>query len=383
MKRATVGKPAYDGGSIVNLMASIAKASGGRTPYPELRLLPAKELRDAKRIVLVIIDGLGAEWLRSHGEKSFLARHAIGTMTSVFPSTTAAAMTSFSTGVAPQQHGLTGWFVNFREIGMTIAPLTGFARGYSLPLPPDGVRKLITGPSLFHRVKGGGIAITPVEYEGAAYNDVMTDGATRRGFTTMDDLFRQLRASARRNKRLVTAYWPDFDTHCHVHGIGHRKTLQHFTQLDKRLTAFAARLPKGTTLIVSADHGLVDAPHALRLEGHPRLLDCLSAPLSGDARLAYCSIHPGKEKTFITYVRRRLRHACTLKRSSDLVAEGWFGRGKEHPMLRHRIGDYTLLAKPGWTIRDTVLGEPHLSFLGHHSGTTKEEMLVPLIVIRK
>jgi len=90
-------KPDYKE-SIVNLAASVTRALGGRTPYPELRALPARELRGAKRVVLLVLDGLGHEWLREHGKGSFLERHLRDRMTSVFPPTTAAALTSSPRG---------------------------------------------------------------------------------------------------------------------------------------------------------------------------------------------------------------------------------------------------------------------------------------------
>ena len=115
--------PDYQNGSIVNLMASIRAALGpGRSDYAPLAALPPDELADARNVLLLVVDGLGYEYLLGRGETQ-LGRHLRARLTSVFPSTTASAITSFLSGTAPQQHGLTGWFMYFRELGAVSAVL--------------------------------------------------------------------------------------------------------------------------------------------------------------------------------------------------------------------------------------------------------------------
>jgi hypothetical protein len=112
--------PNYQGASIINLMQSLIRARGPAAgaatsstsaPYPEAQLLPAAEIARARHLVLLVIDGLGDDWLRRQSPQGPLARHRLGALTSVFPPTTATAITSYLTGDAPQQHGMTGWYM--------------------------------------------------------------------------------------------------------------------------------------------------------------------------------------------------------------------------------------------------------------------------------
>src|SRR5512135_1734595 len=106
--------PDYAGGSILNLMRSVAEACGATgLPYEPARQLDPAELADAANIVLLVIDGLGLDYLLRNGKDGALRGHLRGSLTSVFPSTTASAITTFLTGLAPQQHGLTGWHMYF------------------------------------------------------------------------------------------------------------------------------------------------------------------------------------------------------------------------------------------------------------------------------
>ena len=115
--------PDYAGGSLVNLVASVVAACGGKPRHPLLAALSAAELSEAENIVLVIIDGLGDHYLARRGAGGELARRKRASITSVFPSTTASAITTSYTGRTPLEHGLTGWFTYFGAAGCVASPL--------------------------------------------------------------------------------------------------------------------------------------------------------------------------------------------------------------------------------------------------------------------
>jgi hypothetical protein len=102
-------RPDYAGGGLANLIASIIEASGGTPRHPPLARLMPGELRAARNIVLLLIDGLGDNYLRREGAGGALLARRRGAISSVFPSTTATAITTSFTGWTPLEHGLTGW----------------------------------------------------------------------------------------------------------------------------------------------------------------------------------------------------------------------------------------------------------------------------------
>src|SRR5256885_4718221 len=126
--------PNYSGCSLVILVASIVQARGGKPRHPVLDALPAAELSEAENIVLVIIDGLGDNYLARRGAGGGLAGRGRASITSVFPSTTASAITTSYTGCTPLEHGLTGWFTYFARAGCVAAALPFRSRGDMLPL---------------------------------------------------------------------------------------------------------------------------------------------------------------------------------------------------------------------------------------------------------
>jgi hypothetical protein len=380
--------PDYRGGSLVNLMTSVLRASDmkrgrERSAYPELRLLKARELAHAKTVLLVVIDGLGYEWLTKHAKGSFLHKHTRGSITSVFPSSTAAAMTSIYTGVGPQQHAFTGWFMYFKELGMVMAPLAGATRSGKLGVKVD-YKELVMAPSIAARMNKRPTAVLPRDFIGSGFNDHATRGVDVRYFRGVDHFFRLTKKAAAK-PGLVLAYWPFFDHDCHRYGTRHRDVAAHFRYLDRKLEALADGLAANTTMIVTADHGLVDtdARHAINLRSHPKLSQMLSLPLTGESRASYCSVHAGKSEEFERYVKKNLRNVCELRRSEEMVEKGLFGLGKPSPQLLQRVGDYILLMKGDYLLVDDLLLDTRHDFPAVHGGLRKEEMLVPLIVLQR
>jgi len=83
---------------------------------------------------------------------------------------------------------------------------------------------------------------------------------------------------------------------------------------------------------------------------------------------------------FEHYVQTRLAHCTELFRSTDLIAKGWFGLGPANPRLAERIGEFTLVMKDDYTVKDWILGEQRDLTLGVHGGVSAAEMYVPLIL---
>ena len=61
---------------------------------------------------------------------------------------------------------------------------------------------------------------------------------------------------------------------------------------------------------------------------------------------------------------------------------GAFGPGPDHPRLAERVGDFVLLLRDGWAIRDWLPGEQRHPKLGVHGGSSPAELYVPLVVAR-
>jgi predicted AlkP superfamily pyrophosphatase or phosphodiesterase len=375
--------PDYQGGSLVNLMSSIATALGGSSAYPPATALPPEALADARHLVLLVVDGLGHDFLL--GRDGALRQHLRGQLTSVFPSTTASAIPTFLTGQAPQQHGLTGWHMYFREIGAIAAPLPFRIRAgrHSLRLAGVTPATLFGLIPLFDRLPLPCHVVSPQQIIHSDFNVALSGKAARYGYDTLEEMFARIAGLLRSDapRSYIHAYWPQLDSLAHEHGIGSPQVAEAFASLD---AGFARLLEvardSGSRVIVTADHGFIDTDETIDLDDHPGLRETLLLPLCGEPRMAYAYVRAGREAQFEAYVRGKLADRVRLVRSEDIVRQGWLGPGAAHPALRDRIGDYVLIPRGRAILRDWLQGEPRHTHIGVHGGLTAAEMVVPLVV---
>jgi len=379
--------PDYQGGSIVNLMSSIITGRGGDGGhYVSLQDLDIDSLRAADNVVLLVIDGLGYDYLQNK-KNSCLYQHLHSRITAVAPPTTAASITTFLTGLAPQQHALTGWFTYFRELGSVVTVLPYMTRAGCSPLGNMGVsvREFFGFEPVFDRMAVQSYSVSPEWLKTSEFNLAHLGKAELVPYSGYRHCFKEVARLAKQHgaRKYIYAYWPGFDSLAHEHGVGGDNVAGHFTELDCAFEALLAELAHSNTIVLlTADHGFVDAlpDQQVNIDDHPELKDCLMMPLCGEPRLAFCYVQHDKRDQFERYVREPLGEMCDLFASADLVNQGLFGLGEPHPELLSRVGDYTLVMKENYVITGRIPGEKPLIMRGFHGGLSEAEVYVPLVM---
>ncbi len=382
--------PDYHGGSIANLMSSIALAMGGwETGYQPLAQLDAERLGRVRNLVLLVVDGLGYRYLREHAPESALFSHCVDSLTSVCPSTTTTAIPTFLSGLPPQQHGLTGWFTYFAEVGSILTVLPYSVRLGRMPVDERVLnpRQLSGVLPIYDRLAARSHLVVPDWIAGTTFNRAFTGRGRPRPYpyrSGVQGLFKGIRAAvdSGKERNFIYAYWPKFDSLSHEYGVGSAEVAQHLAELDQGFAELLERLRgTDTQLLVTADHGFIDTTpeRTLRAADHPELADALVMPLCGEPRLPFCYIHPDRTDQFERYVREEMADIATLFPSEQLLREGRFGLGEAHPRLRDRIGHYALAMKENYVITSELPGEQPLDHIGVHGGLSPDEMYVPLI----
>jgi len=382
--------PDYDGNSTVNMLASVIRSRGGRSPHAELDGLPGSLLRPARNVIYLVVDGLGEEQLARHLRegrgRAFLAVHLRRTISTVFPATTAAAVTTFATGAAPAEHGVLGWHLHLPDLGMVSTILPAVTRTGSPFAPPEfDLHRYLRLPSHLNTTRGRRALLSYDHIPESRFSLAGTRWHERAAYGTLPSMVRAIAAFARRSRfGLAYAYWPGFDSFCHEKGCAHAATLRHLDEIDRAL-ARLVRVLKGTNtcLLVTADHGLVDAPRkrCVELRDVPGFMDCLAILPSGDARQVSCFVRPARVARFKRIVREQLRAACVCVTGEELLRLGVFGPGRQHPALAARLGDYVLIARDGYAFAHTPAGAKSDFNIGNHGGMSKAEVQVPLYVV--
>ena len=185
-----------------------------------------------------MIDGLGDNYLmRRRG--GALARRRRASMTSVFPSTTASAITTSYTGRTPLEHGLTGWFTYFGEAGC-VAPRCRFAAAATCCRSRSAASRRSRSTSR-RRCSRTCRCADRRHAQGHHRLGVQLRhcrGAQRVAYETLDELVANVEAAVKSGaeRKFVYAYWPVYDMLSHRFGA---ESAEAFAALEAIDAAFA------------------------------------------------------------------------------------------------------------------------------------------------
>ncbi len=397
-------KPSYDGGGLLNLMGSLSQACGIAQPtYPPLAMLDTSMWRDARNVVLILADGVGGDFIERVSPQGFLRRHQQATITSVCPTTTACAIPTLMSGLPPAGHGLTGWHVYLEEIDAITAVLPMTARGLYLPLgvPPIDPDRLFPYPKIYQGLPRASHVLTPVQLFDSPFSTSHANGADLHPYHPEANSWLQKWLAGRKKPglfsalgaivrapgppRFIYAYWPDFDHSAHGSGVDSPQAVGKFLDFEARLEAFIdAMRGTDTLVVVTADHGFIDSPshRQIHLDDHVALAKMLARPVCGERRFAYCYLNPGTEADFEDYVATVFSGRAEAWSREKLLDEQWLGPGPVSAQLASRVGDYVLAMKEDWTLVDHEPDTKPIPMIGVHGGLSRQEMLVPLCVIK-
>ena len=241
--------------------------------------------------------------------------------------------------------------------------------------------------NFFDQIKTASVNIKHKHYTDSEYNRLTGRGAKKLSFASLNGFFRQIKKAAHinNNRKFIYAYWDKLDSLCHRKGVKSREVKNHFDELDKKIESLAKSLKNdNTAIIVTADHGQIDTEKGkvIELKNHPKFVETLAMPLCDEPRAAYCYVRPQKVKQFENYVKTVFKKICEIHKSSELIKNNYFGLFEPNKKLQDRVGDYVLIMKENYIMKDLVFGEEKNIFIGNHGGLSKEEMFVPLIVIK-
>ncbi len=359
-------------------------------------LLDAVSPPRVDRILLVILDGLGyirLQELASEGARSDLdaiASSGVCTpLTTVFPSTTVSALTTYSTGLSPAEHGMLGYRLYLREVSSVVnmIQLTVVGGRGEPPLPEAfPVDTLLPCPTIYERLADSGVeshVLLPRGIAGSGLSQLLYRGATHIhpavGLPDMLALARQLLNSAR-SRTVVTVYWPGLDSVAHPRGPQSDAYVAEAASVAAALRRELIGRVGRTLLILSSDHGFASMTAAdyVPTAHFPGLRDrCLLFPV-GEPRASYVFYSAEAKPPVPAYPSAALEDGLLFLDADAALSLGLFGSGRIHPETPRRLGDL-LVASTG---RKGLLHPyPDAPFLqGMHGGLTAEEMIVPLLV---
>ena len=379
--------PRGEANTIVDLGRALLRVAGaGGAPLDEAPGELVDLLGGREHLVFVLIDGLGAGLLRRCAPSGFLSGHVIGELRSVFPSTTAAALTSFATADYPARHGVPGWWVFLEEHDLTATVLPYQERFSHLDLRELGVdpAHVFRQPSVLPRVERSVLSITPQAYLQDVYLRYSTGGTPAGGYEEPRGAFQRVveHVLGAGRPTYTSVYLPHVDAAAHSQGVDSTQVRQAVNDLDDLIGWLSDRLRDAARIVATGDHGQVplSTERVFYLDEGDELLDLLRCPPAGEATVPYFHVRPGQVDTFAGRFRERFPDTFALLGPDELEELELLGPSPLAPTTRGRIGDLVGIASEPTALVYRRRGEDVTPHLGVHAGLTPGEMMVPLIV---
>jgi predicted AlkP superfamily pyrophosphatase or phosphodiesterase len=355
--------PDYDGACIANVVPALLEPADAPPPW-----LPSMAA-EADQVVLLVLDGLGWDQLEERRHLApTLSAMAGGPVLSVVPSTTATALTSIATGLAPGEHGVVGYRVAVDGEVLNVLRWStpgGDARRH---IDPEGFQPYPAfcgqRPSI----------VTKAEFLSSGFSGAHLSEVRFHGYRVPSSLVTEVNRQVRGGEPFVYAYYDGIDKVAHEYGLGDFYDAE-LAAADRLVGDVLAVLPARATLVVTADHGQVHVGDRVA-ELHPEVAAQVSYQ-SGEGRFRWLHARPGRTAALHAAAVAHHADVAWVRTLDETVHEGWWGPTVTD-VARARLGDVALVTRDDIAFADATDTGP-FKLIGRHGSLTSAEMRVPLL----
>ena len=318
--------------------------------------------------VLLVIDGLG--WNQLQARKALtptMSAMNAQCVTSIAPTTTAAGLTSITTGASPSEHGLLGYRMELGGGVMNVLRWHDRQGDLRASQPPAQVQPC--PPFMGTKIP----VISRSEFAETGFTIAHLRGTTQIGWRKISSIAVHVGEQLRQGQEFVYAYYDGVDSVAHEKGFGDFYDAELRTA-DRLVADIISVLPAGARLFVTADHGQVTVGEAV-VSLDDDVLNLVRAQ-SGEGRFRWLHAKQGTADALLAAAQRYGDRAWVVSRE-QVVDEGWMG--KNMPSIHQaRLGDVALVARTNVTFDDPEENGP-FRLVCRHGSLTPDEMLVPLL----
>ena len=386
MKKENIIMPNYDN-CILGTITSILKYYNVETNHKSSKKIDEiLQQKDYKNVIFLVLDGLGEHILNKDLPNGYLKNNQIDCVTSVYPSTTTAALTTYYSGKPPYETGWIAWSQYFKEYGRAVDM---FSHNESYMREPiknplmDVFKTIVNYESIFEQIEKASKDVKAYELE-PEYAERRAKRSIRAN--NLDELIMDIQDICNdSDKKFIFAYSDNPDGLLHKYGVESKEVKEFLIEAESKIQDMCNKMEDDTIVIITADHGHKDIEKAYTLLDYPEIQECLIMPASLESRVLTFWVKEGMEKIFEERFNKIFKNEFWLMTKDEFLNKYHFlGFGKKHLKIDDFIGNYIALSVAGSIIRlETFLAEGKPVKKSTHCGLTKEEMEIPIIVINK
>ena len=356
--------------SIANFTAALMKNYNLPTTYEPSALIEFLLSKKYKHVVLMVLDGMGRHIIdKNCGNGSILKTHQVMNLNSVFPPTTVAATTTFTTGLAPIESGWLGWHLYLNNEDPSITLFKNQINSTEEAFDKFKVEDIIPRDYWYNKIK-------------RAKHYTIYPSWGENGVESLSEAFNKVKEICNKEESNFTyMYWDEPDNLMHEYGTTSQIVKVKLLEIEELVNKFAEEIPNETIVLITADHGLIDV-EPLELVNYPDFKSCLEKPFAGEGRFAQFYVKEDKVEEFKDLFNKYFGESFMLMSKEEFIKSQMAGLNEPNKIVEYALGDFVAIGTGSYYFTEQIK-EDDLIFKAHHAGITKEEMETCVVLLKR
>ena len=379
----------YKEPTIVDVVRTIYNYCGYQYKQESTNQELKQYIKNKKHILFILSDGMGSNLINSLSNESLLKRNKVKDIVTVCPTTTGCVLSSVATAEYPAIHGIIGWYNYNRNRNIDYYAVLFKDRKSEKNLKELGVnaKEIYVYESAMNKLKRKTTALFPETIVNSNFSE-FTLKKNRMGYHSIEEAFQKAMDAIQTNIEAETftyLYLPQIDSESHKNGVYSQEVYQIIHEIEKGIEQLNNAGIQNLEIILTADHGQINVTEPDITMDFEKYNQFFYALPGIDFGTATYYVKAEKEKEFIENFQQDYQDRMYLFKTTELIENNIFGTEKISPYMQSNLGEYISFCKKGAYYVNTVTNaEKYIGKIkGTHSGFSKEELTIPLIVMNQ
>lgn len=372
---------------IVDLVKFIANRFNGGFDIDKIKNKELNELLKLNdKVVVILVDGMGYYKVKELNDSSILKSNLVCGIKTVIPTSTACILTSIASASYPSEHGIFGWWQYYRDKNINYCPLLFVERKSGINLKDKGINK----DDIFKFetfLEGLSCKVHVTMHRQFISSDFskkfIGKFASTHGFYSIKEGFSALsrKIKSTNGHMLSYMYIDGLDEFSHLYGTKSEEVSGVINVIENGVKSLKDANPD-TSIVIIADHGQVDMKSMIYLNQTHDYTKYFYALPSIDTRIINFFVKDEFKEEFENTFINEFKEDVLLLKAEEIEKYNVFGGLKLTKFAKDSLGEYiAIVVNNKFMLCDKVNLEDKMYTKGNHSGITKEEITIPLIVI--
>lgn len=344
-----------------------------------------KYIKLKNKVLFVLVDGLGYYKVKDLSENSILKQNLKTGIQTVNPTSTACVLSSIASANYPAIHGILGWWQYLRSENINYCPLPFVERKTGINLKEKGIytKDVFEFISVLNELKSNVNVSMPREIISSDFSKMFSgDNSNKHGFYSTKEAFSNMSKKIKESTSSFNYLYIDgLDETSHMYGTKSGEVQAIIDEIEDGIRKVKEE-NEDLTIVLTADHGQVDMVNMMYLNQNNDYTKFFYALPSIDTRMISFFVKEECKVEFEDTFMKEFGKDVILLTKDEVDEYRLFGNTKLSKRTFDALGEYiAIVVNNKFMVCDKINLEDKLNTKGNHSGLTKEETTIPLVVI--